>query len=63
MDLHLAIEKSVRAYWKGVAPVETMKASGKKKYDKKYFDKVGRENNIDPFELKGSKKVTPGKGG
>lgn len=56
IDWHKAIIKSMRAYYAGQGPSELNKTSGKRaKYSKSYFDKVGREYNIEPFEPKKSK--------
>jgi hypothetical protein len=52
MDLTEAIAKSMRAYYKGVVPTASKSASPKGlKYTKKYFDKVGSDNGIEPFDL------------
>lgn len=59
MDLTTAIKKSMKAYYSGKAMTELKNSSPKGiKYTKKYFDKVGLENGIDPVELKASKKDT-----
>ena len=53
MNWHQAIVKSMRAYYSGMSPKELNGATGKRaKYSKSYFDKVGRENNIEPYEIK-----------
>lgn len=57
MNLLDAMKKSMKAYYSGISPKELNGASGKKpKYGKTYFDKVGRENNIEPYELKKGKR-------
>lgn len=57
MDLRKAIIKSMKAYYEGLSPTELKAASPKGiKYTKKYFDKVGKENDIDPVDLKKDKK-------
>lgn len=64
MDLTTAIVKSMKAYYKGVIPTASKSASPKGlKYTKKYFDKVGEENNIKPFDIKDVKKKKGGKRG
>lgn len=57
MDIHKAVIMSMRAYYKGLGPKELNASSGKRaKYSKTYFDKVGREYDIEPFEPKKGKK-------
>lgn len=59
MTFHEAVVKSMRAYYSGLSPKELNGASGKRpKYAKSYFDKVGREYSIEPYEVK-KKKGTP----
>ncbi len=56
MELNKVFMKSMKAYYEGKLPGELKSASPKGiKYTKKYFDKVGAENGIDPYELKKSK--------
>jgi hypothetical protein len=53
MNLTQAIVKSMKAYYEGLTPQELKAASPKGiKYTKKYFDKVGKENDIEPIDLK-----------
>lgn len=57
MDLRTAFIKSMKAYYNGLTPQELKSVSPKGiKYTKKYFDKVGKENGIDPVDLKKGKK-------
>lgn len=56
MDWHTAIKKAMKSYYGGSAPKELNNSTGKRaKYSKGYFDKVGREYGIEPYELKKSK--------
>lgn len=53
MTFHEAIVKAMKAYYSGMSPKELNASSGKKaKYSKSYFDKVGREYGVEPYELK-----------
>lgn len=53
MTLQDAIIKSMKAYYSGLTAKELNGATGKRaKFTKSYFDKVGREHGIEPFELK-----------
>lgn len=48
-----AVRKAIKAYVEGLSPDALRKASPKKaKYNKKYFDKVGTENGIEPVGKK-----------
>jgi hypothetical protein len=56
MDIRTAIIKSMKAYYNGLTPQELKAASPKgMKYTKKYFDKVGKDYDIEPVELKKGK--------
>lgn len=56
MTFEDAIKKAIKAHFKGLSPEQLRGPSGKKtKYTKKYFDKVGEEYEIEPYELKGKK--------
>lgn len=56
MDWSEAIVKAMKAYYAGMSPKELNGATGKRpKYNKSYFDKVGREYQIEPYELKKAK--------
>jgi uncharacterized protein YpuA (DUF1002 family) len=53
MDIRTAIIKSMKAYYEGKSPQELKAVSQKGiKYTKKYFDKVGEENGVKPYEFK-----------
>lgn len=53
MKIGDAIVKSMKAYYEGLTPQELKAASPKGlKYTKKYFDKVGKEHDIEPVDLK-----------
>lgn len=53
MDFNDAIVEAMKAYYSGMTAKELNGASKKRsKYSKSYFDKVSRENNIEPFEYK-----------
>ena len=57
MKMSDAIIKSMKAYYNGLSPQELKAASPKGlKYNKKYFDKVGKEHDIEPVDLKKDKK-------
>lgn len=45
-DLKEAIVKMMKLYWKGEDPAATSKASPNRKYTKKYFDTVAKDNNL-----------------
>lgn len=49
MTFEEAFRKSVKAYFDGLAPSALHKTAEKKpRYTKKYFDKVGKEYDIEP---------------
>lgn len=53
MNFHEAVVKSMKAYYEGMSAKELNGTGGKRaKYSKSYFDKVGREYGVEPFELK-----------
>lgn len=57
MDIRTAIIKSMKAYYEGKSPQELKAVSPKGiKYTKKYFDKVGKEYDVEPYEFKKGKK-------
>lgn len=51
MNLREVIRKSIEAYFEGLEPEEMKLQSGKKrKYDKKYFDRIGLEFGVEPYD-------------
>lgn len=57
MNWHQAIVKSMKSYYSGMSAKEFNGTTGKRaKYSKSYFDKVGREYGIEPYEIKKAKK-------
>jgi len=50
MTFEEAIRKAIKAYFDGLGPDQFTQAHGKKqKYNKKYFDRVGKANGIEPL--------------
>ncbi len=43
MDLNEAFRKSVKGYWKGKEPESLGKMNKRRKYNKKYFDRIEKE--------------------
>lgn len=57
MTFEDAVRKSIQAYFEGGGLDAYNKTTQKKsKYTKKYFDKVGEEYGIEPFDPKNTKK-------
>lgn len=56
MNFKQAIIASMKSYYQGLTPDELRGASNKKmKYSKKYFDRVGSDHGIEPFDPKKKK--------
>ncbi len=52
MTFEEAVREMIKKYFAGLSPDELKTASGKKnKYNKKFFDKVAKEHNIDQSDL------------
>lgn len=51
MNLREAVRKAIESYFEGLEPDQLKATSNKKfKYDKKYFDRMGLEFGVEPYD-------------